>query len=267
MPNRLIKDSIHTSEAVNAMSDFQFRVWVNLITYVDDFGRGDARPAVIKGTCFPLRDRLTNKDIEAALNALADTGCIDLYEVDGKSYLYFPNWESHQRIRQKVSKFPPPPTSGGRLPQHAADCGEMRPESNPIRIQNPNPESKVVVEERGRADVSSTWGSFVIEYEQNIGLLPTSTVGRGDLEMFFEEYGCDVLREFIHYTARKHPDNPHVYFASLCRHWLGKGITTVEQAKAAFMDYDRRKGGHGHGFNRGDAGNEPYRPIPGETVV
>lgn len=59
--------------------------WVNLITYVDDFGRGDARPAIIKGTCFPLRERLSNADIEAALQALAGAGCVGLYEVDGKA--------------------------------------------------------------------------------------------------------------------------------------------------------------------------------------
>lgn len=108
MPNRIIKDSIHTSEKVNQMTDLQFRLWVHLITYVDDYGRGDARPAVIKGQCFPLRDRLTAKDIEAALQALAGIGCVGLYTVDGKPYLYFPGWESHQRIRQKVSKYPGP---------------------------------------------------------------------------------------------------------------------------------------------------------------
>ena len=88
MPNRIIKESIHTSEDVNMMTDFQFRLWVSLITYVDDFGRGDARPAIIKGSCFPLRDRITNKDIEAALRALAGIGCVSLYEVDGKPYLW-----------------------------------------------------------------------------------------------------------------------------------------------------------------------------------
>lgn len=137
MPNRIIKDSIHTSETVNAMNDFQFRLWINLITYVDDYGRGDARPAVIKGTCFPLRDRLTNKNIEAALNALAGIGCVGLYEVDGKPYLYFPNWESHQRIRQRVSKYPEPALDDSPR-QVAASCGELLPESNP----NPNPESE-----------------------------------------------------------------------------------------------------------------------------
>lgn len=105
MPTRLLKESIHQSERLNSLSDFQYRVWVNLITYVDDFGRGDARPAIIKGTCFPLRERLSNADIEAALQALAGAGCVGLYEVDGKPYLYFPRWESHQNIRNKKSKY------------------------------------------------------------------------------------------------------------------------------------------------------------------
>ena len=92
MPHRVIWDYIHTSESVDKMTDFQFRLWINLITYVDDYGRGDARLSVIKGTCFPLRDRLTLKDIEIALNALAGIGCVSLYEVDGKPYLYLPKW-------------------------------------------------------------------------------------------------------------------------------------------------------------------------------
>lgn len=126
MPNRLIKDSIRFSEKVNSLSDFQFRLWVSLITYVDDYGRGDARPAVIKGTCFPLRDRITNKDIDAALNALAGAGCVGLYEVDGKPYLYFPNWQSHQNIRNKKSRFPAPEkTTCNQLHTIASNCEQM----------------------------------------------------------------------------------------------------------------------------------------------
>ena len=109
MPNRIIKESIHVSERLNALTDFQFRVWVSLLTYVDDYGRGDARPAVIKGTCFPLRERTTTRDIDAALHALAGAGCVCLYEIDGKPYLCFPRWGEHQRIQQKKSKYPAPP--------------------------------------------------------------------------------------------------------------------------------------------------------------
>lgn len=143
MPNRIIKESIRTSEDVNRMTDFQFRLWVSLITYVDDYGRGDARPEIIKGSCFPLRDRITKKDIEAALEALADIGCVSLYEVDGKPYLYFPTWESHQRIQTKKSRFPAPDIEENAIhrdsPSSTVSHRESPPESNPNPNPNPNP--------------------------------------------------------------------------------------------------------------------------------
>lgn len=146
MPNRVIKDSIHTSEKVNRMTDFQFRLWVSLIAYVDDYGRGDARPAVIRGACFPLRERLTNKDIDAALTGLAGIGCIGLYEVDGRPYLYFPNWEKHQRIQTKRSRYPAPEES-------TVIHREPPLESNPIQSESKS-ESKG--ETRARAFTQPT---------------------------------------------------------------------------------------------------------------
>lgn len=145
MPNRIIKESIHTSEDVNMMTDFQFRLWVSLITYVDDFGRGDARPAIIKGSCFPLRDRITNKDIEAALRALAGIGCVSLYEVDGKPYLYFPTWESHQTVRNQKSKYPAP-AEGQQLQAVESNCKQLKANAPVIQSEsesNPNPKEGV----------------------------------------------------------------------------------------------------------------------------
>lgn len=143
MPNRLIKDSIHESEKVSALSDFQFRIWVNLITYVDDYGRGDARPAIIKGRCFPLRDEIKAEDIGVALQQLSASGCIRLYIVNGMRYLCFPNWDTHQRIRTKVSKFPAPDGPDVvtyNSPQSAAECNS--PPQNVSLNPNPNPESE-----------------------------------------------------------------------------------------------------------------------------
>lgn len=137
MPNRLIYESIGTSESVAKMSDFQFRLWVGLIVTADDFGNGDARPAVIKGRVFPLRDRVTIKDIDTALHGLAAIGCVSLYTVGGKPYYTFPAWADYQRIRNKLHKFPTPDEADaiaadcGELPQIAADCGELPPEYNP----------------------------------------------------------------------------------------------------------------------------------------
>lgn len=139
MPNRILKESIRTSKKVNALSDFQFRLWSYLITYVDDFGRGSAEPAIIKGFVFPLRSNVTEKSIQTALRDLATMGMIHLYDVEGDSFLCFPNWDKHQRIRQKVSRFPAPDeTKYSELRQDAASCGELRQDAAECGL-NPNP--------------------------------------------------------------------------------------------------------------------------------
>lgn len=161
MPNRIIKDSIHNSAKVNAMTDFQFRLWVSLITYVDDYGRGDARIPIIKGNCFPLRERLTNKDIEKGLAALVEIGCLVLYRVDGQEYLCFPNWEKHQTIRNHRSKFPAP--SEEDLNSVARSCTKMNSnvpviQSNPIQKES---ESLSESESNARArDFDRFWDAY-----------------------------------------------------------------------------------------------------------
>ena len=139
MPNRIIKESITTSEKLASLSDFEFRLWIGLITQADDAGRGDARPAVIKGRVFPFRERLTVKDIGSSLRALADKGCVTLYEIGGRPYFYFPNWSKHQRVRDCKPKYPEP--TDDSLRQVAADCGEARQsaaiiQSNPIQSES-----------------------------------------------------------------------------------------------------------------------------------
>lgn len=131
MPNRIIKESAFESDKIASLSDFEFRLWVGLITQADDAGRGDARPAIIKGRVFALRDKTTANDIDNALHALAAAGCIDIYNVDGRPYFMFPSWADHQRVRDVKPKYPGPEETdkkerfSGRLPQIAANCGEL----------------------------------------------------------------------------------------------------------------------------------------------
>ena len=193
MPNRIIKESIHTSDTVNQMTDFQFRLWVSLITYVDDYGRGDARPAIIKGQCFPLRERLTLKDIQAGLAGLADIGCVNLYTVDGKPFLCLPSWEEHQRIRQKVSRFPAPEDADDddRSRQVAANCGEVRlesnpnPNTNPNTNTNPNPNSKRDTRRRARESAAK---KFVPPTATEVYLYCRERGNSVDANAFWEYY-------------------------------------------------------------------------------
>ena len=109
MPNRMIKDSMLSSDKIASLTDFEFRLWIGLILSVDDMGRGDARAAIIKGRVFPLRDWLTTQEIGEAVQSLAAKGCISLYEVGRRPYFCFPTWSRHQRIREIRPKFPGPP--------------------------------------------------------------------------------------------------------------------------------------------------------------
>lgn len=147
MPNRIIKESICDDEKVAMLKDFEFRLWIGLITQADDAGRGDARPAIIKGRVFPLRDQVTVKIISDGLHALATIGLIDLYKVGGRLYYVLPSWSKHQRIRDCKPKYPAPEDAdreNDNPQQVAASCGELpqvaarargESESNP----NPNP--------------------------------------------------------------------------------------------------------------------------------
>lgn len=152
MPNRIIKESTFLSDRIASLSDFEFRLWVGLITQADDAGRGDARPAIIKGHIFALRERVTIKDIDNALHALAAAGCVFLYTVDGKPYYAFPSWAAHQRIRDVKPKYPAPEETGevttcGELPQIAADC-RLNPNPNTNTNTNTSGNTHARVQEK-----------------------------------------------------------------------------------------------------------------------
>lgn len=157
MPNRIIKDSIRTSKSINAMTDFQFRLWTYLLTYVDDYGRGSADPELLKGFVLPRRKGVTEATIEKSLQELANIGSILLYDVDGESYFCFPNWADHQRIQTKKSKFPAP--SDGTLKKVTVSHGESQPESNPIQSESEY-KSKSESEENAREDFNKFWSAY-----------------------------------------------------------------------------------------------------------
>lgn len=192
MPNRIIKESIRTSKTVNSLSDFEFRLWAYLITYVDDYGRGSADSAIIKGFVFPLRKTVTEKSIDEAMKHLECIGLINLYEVDGELYLCFPKWENHQRVQNKKSKFPEPPIEEeaqihGESRYVTVNHGESPSESNPNPNTNPNPKKILFAQtENGSAQYAdvetivlndgSEWKPTVTEYAEYGRLYPNVDV-------------------------------------------------------------------------------------------
>lgn len=145
MPNRILKESIRTSDSINELSWFEEVLFYRLMVSCDDYGRFDGRIPIIKGTCFPLKD-ITNKTIESALNKLVTVGIVGRYEVNGKPYLQLLAWESHQTVRAKKSKYPNPEERDSiehksicsQLKTSASNCKQMQADV-PVIQSNPNP--------------------------------------------------------------------------------------------------------------------------------
>ena len=108
MPNRIIRETICTSDSIDGLSWFEEVLFYRLIVSCDDFGRYDGRTAVIKNRLFPLKENLTLKTVENALHGLASAGLVVLYESQGGRFLYLPTWGKYQQQRAKVSKYPEP---------------------------------------------------------------------------------------------------------------------------------------------------------------
>lgn len=110
MPNRILKESIITSRSVNALTDFQFRLWIHLIATADDFGRLPANPKTIRNLCFPCRDGITVKQIVDSISQLARTGII---RQEGESFLYLTDQVTMGIIRNACGSSPWLPVQKG----------------------------------------------------------------------------------------------------------------------------------------------------------
>lgn len=108
MPNRMLKESILSSEKFNSLTWFEQSTYIRLILLADDYGRLDGRDVILKSYCYPLDDKVTRSAISKAISHMVNVGLLQKYEVNNKPYLYFPNFGKYQRLRSKTSKYPAP---------------------------------------------------------------------------------------------------------------------------------------------------------------
>lgn len=88
MPNRIIRESILTSDRIDGLDASSEVFYRRLLSKVDDYGRFDARPSILRAALFPLRlDRVREADCSRWIAACEKAGLIVLYSRDGKPYL------------------------------------------------------------------------------------------------------------------------------------------------------------------------------------
>ena len=118
MPNRIVREGILTSDRVNSLEPREEVFYRRLLSIVDDYGRYDARPPILRAQLYPLQlDRTRESDVARGLAACEKASLIRCYEVEGKPYLEVMDFG--QKVRTIASKWPHPPT-------HASTCAQMR---------------------------------------------------------------------------------------------------------------------------------------------
>ena len=140
MPARLLRDGILDSEAVCSLT-FQAEVFYRrLMSVVDDFGRYDGRPNLLRSRLYPLQiDKVREADIPRWIAECETAGLIALYSAAGKPYILFHKLGTP---RAEKSKFPAPPDGTQRLPTSENACAQMKAdESNRLQVLSDVPYS------------------------------------------------------------------------------------------------------------------------------
>jgi len=235
MPNRIIKESICTSDSIDKLSWFEEVLFYRLIVNCDDYGRFDGRPAIIKNRLFPLKESLTTKAVSEAVKTLASAGMVTLYEFEGKPYLYLPTWNDHQSVRAKRSKYPQPESTGKPSESNcnhllANDCkcprNPIQSESNPNPIREAGALSACAREEN--AD-DPELARVISLFLNKINPLPSDTCIE-ELEARTKEMGAEVVCCAIE-TANDENIRSWKYIQTILQAYHTDGVKTIEDVK------------------------------------
>lgn len=95
MPDRILRESIRTSESINQLTAFEETFFYRLIVSCDDLGYMVANPKVLANICFPLKD-VRESQIKDALRALSSAELVSFFKRDGKLFVRLTTWDKYQ---------------------------------------------------------------------------------------------------------------------------------------------------------------------------
>jgi DnaD/phage-associated family protein len=202
----------------------------------------DARPAILRARCYPLRlDTVTDRNVSAWLAELVSADLVLLYTVDNRPYLQMRTWERHQQVRAKRSKYPDPITFDSKcnqaqsnVPEYEYDNG-IQSESNPVVVvvapappeiaqpAEPEAPSPAPSKEAANAAVFKCW-------QDNMpGSL--STVIAEDLGDLIDTYGPDSVIRAIGESTRANVRTMR-YISGILKNWAAGSGKPAQNVRA-----------------------------------
>lgn len=102
--------------------------YIRLITLVDDHGRYEADPVLLKSEAFPLREDIRSEQVSKLLKELHYAQLLNLYTTDGKALLQLTNWTERKRSESRYAA-PTKAQLADNSPQRAVSCAPPESES------------------------------------------------------------------------------------------------------------------------------------------
>ena len=110
MRDRRLKAEFWSDEKVSRLPSGARLLFLALLNWVDDKGRGRGSAALVRSFAFTYDDSVTSTKVEEWLGALETSGRIVRYDVRCEQYLCVPRLCRHQYINNaSPSRMPPPP--------------------------------------------------------------------------------------------------------------------------------------------------------------
>lgn len=155
MPNRILKESILTSNSFNAVSILAQNTFIRLMARVDDYGRYHGGHKTLLGSLFgEMIDSISLEDIGGAIAELAAVNMVCTYKCEDREYIHIVNWFKFNKPRSQESKFPAPPQADACLQMQADvnNCLQMNADTLVYGIRNTdtytNTNTEIVVVEK-----------------------------------------------------------------------------------------------------------------------
>ena len=117
----MVRPELWSSPTLSKVSRDAMLLFVGLWNYADDEGRAPSDPTLIRAALFPLREEVSDVDVEGWLRELAKVGVVKLYRArprakrgaGGLNLYQVTSWREHQKIdRPTESRWPPPRKHG-----------------------------------------------------------------------------------------------------------------------------------------------------------
>lgn len=136
MPQRFLRPGLTTSTRFNSAGWQAQSLYVRLITLVDDYGRFESHPMLLKSLAFPFNPEITCEQMLWLCEELQTNDLAVFYEVGGKGYLQLSRWQEKARSHSKFPEF-----NGGACKQLLANVSKC---SAPSSSSSSSPSSSLV---------------------------------------------------------------------------------------------------------------------------